>query len=70
MTRTELNAQYDALAIPIMKDVLVNHYEHYSGFPECLFRMTQPWIEKLECLGYEMSGIKSLVCQLTNIKEG
>ncbi len=63
-TRKQLNAEYDALAKPISKDMLANHYEHWGNFPVELFKMNKKWIEKLEILGYEMSGIKSLLCQL------
>jgi len=68
-TREQLNEEYDTLATPISKDVLANHYEHWCNFPVELFKMSKQWIEKLESLGYEMSGIKSLLCQLALVKE-
>jgi hypothetical protein len=61
--REQLNAEYDELIQPIMRDVLDNHYEHYSGFPECLYRMDRVWVTKLEALGYDVEKVKDLMSQ-------
>tara|TARA_R110000772_G_C13310322_1_gene440443 strand:- start:33118 stop:33405 length:288 start_codon:yes stop_codon:yes gene_type:complete len=59
-TPKQLNAEYDALAIPISKHMMKNHYKHWGNFPHELSRMTPEWISKCEALGYCMDGIKAL----------
>jgi len=68
-TRKQLNAEYDALAKSISKDMLANHYEHWGNFPTELYRMTPDWVAKLESLGYEVDKIKSLVAELGELKK-
>ena len=68
-TRKQLNAEYDALATPISKDMLANHYEHWGNFPIELYKMTPDWVSKLEGLGYQMEAIKALVVELGELKK-
>tara|TARA_R110000737_G_scaffold219698_2_gene235671 strand:- start:766 stop:978 length:213 start_codon:yes stop_codon:yes gene_type:complete len=59
-TPKQISAEYNALAVPISKHMMKNHYKHWGNFPHELSRMTPEWISKLEALGYEVSGIRDL----------
>ncbi len=60
MTRLELNAEYAALSLPISKDMIRNHFEHWCNFPPTLARLTESWINKLDALGYDVERIRTL----------
>mgnify|MGYP003630660043 FL=1 len=68
-TPKHLSAEYDALAIPISRHMMKNHYEHWGNFPHELSRMTSEWISKLESLGYEVEAIKALRADIDGLSE-